>query len=97
MEKTADPDIVIESRGNDWIRYRRSDGRRWEVHGICDRRGDCLVGAIVDGKVISRADVDSLRETDIRLQSQLDVPVTPEFNTCCGSDLFTYIDLGGGE
>lgn len=29
-----------------YVRYRNAAGRRWEVHGVCDRRGDCWVGAV---------------------------------------------------
>lgn len=93
MEKTADPHIVIEARGKNWVRYRRTDGRRWEVHGTCDRRGDCLVGAVTNGKTITQDDIGRLRDGDTRLQSNLDIPVTPEFDTCCGSDIFKYIEL----
>ena len=28
-----------------------------------------------------------------RIDSELDVPVTPEFDTCCGADIFTYVEL----
>ena len=46
---TADPGIVIEEQREGYVRYRRDDGYRWEVHGICDQRGDCLIGAKIEG------------------------------------------------
>lgn len=69
MQLTADPTVVIEHERPGYVRYRSLDGRRWEIHGTCDYRGDCLVGA-----------VDPLlgpRET------RLDVPVLPGFEGCC--------------
>lgn len=67
---TADPYVFIEEEYKGYVRYQNTlTGRRWEVFGICDYRGDCIVGA-----------VDPLlgpRET------RLDVPVTPEFENCC--------------
>ena len=78
---TLDPDVFIEDERTGYVRYRRTDGRRWEVWGECDYRGDCLVGA-----------VDPLlgpRET------RLDVPVTPEFAGCCPLQ-FVELAPGGG-
>lgn len=66
---TADPDVLIEEERVGYIRYRAADGRRWEIEGICDYRGACLVGA-VDPLLGLRG-------------SRLDVPVTPEFTGCC--------------
>ena len=66
---TADPTVVIESRREGYVRYRRSDGARWEVRGSCDMRGDCLVGA-----------VDPLLGPP---EDRLDVPVLPGFTGCC--------------
>jgi hypothetical protein len=28
-----------------------------------------------------------------RIDSEMDVPVTPEFQTCCGADIFQYEEL----
>jgi len=68
--ETADPDVVIEDERAGYVRYRSlSTGRRWEVTGVCDYRGDCLVGAI-DPLLGPRG-------------SRLDVPVTPDFKGCC--------------
>lgn len=44
-EPTCDPHVVIEERREGYIRYRCDDGRRWEVHGVCDGRGHCWQGA----------------------------------------------------
>lgn len=85
---TADPTTLIEEQREGYVRYRSiTEGRRWEVHGTCDRRGDCLVGAVIDGKELTRADIDAASE---RLVSALDVPVTPEFEGCCP---FTFTEL----
>lgn len=45
MIPTADPDVFIEEQREGYIRYQRTDGLRWEVHGICDGRGWCYEGA----------------------------------------------------
>lgn len=98
MIATADPDVFIEEQREGYCRYRRiSDGRRWEVHGFCDRRGDCIVGAVIEGygEIKNHADIERAKKKlgVERLISEMDVPVTPEFNTCCGSDRFTYVEL----
>lgn len=93
-EPTADPAVVIEARGDGWVRYQSADGRRWEVHGQCDRRGDCLIGAVVDGRTLTRQDVDRMRLTGERPDSLLDVPVTPEFAECCAAaGLLIFVSL----
>mgnify|MGYP001566593262 CR=1 FL=1 len=70
MLPTYDPDVFIEEERVGYVRYHRvSDGRRWEVWGVCDYRGDCIVGA-VDPPLGPR-------------EGRLDVPVTPEFSGCC--------------
>src|SRR5215469_2836649 len=97
---TVDPEIFIEARGERWVRYRRiTDGRRWAVHGVCDRRGDCLIGAVMTnehGELEQIRDHEHLAELSKRLgrdrpDTELDVPVTPEFHGCCP---FTYVELG---
>lgn len=105
MQPTADPDVFIEEQRPadapaglaEYIRYRRvSDGRRWEVHGTCDRRGDCLVGAIIEGELVkSKAHLNRLKKKlgKERIDSEMDVPVTPEFASCCGADRFAYVEL----
>lgn len=66
---TADPDVVIEYKGENVVRYRSAAGRRWEVHGTCDLRGHCIEGAV--DPLLGPAD------------GRLDVPVTPKFKGCC--------------
>lgn len=90
MIATADPDVVIEERRPGYVRYRHSDGRRWEVHGVCDRRGDCLVGAVIvtsAGPVQIRDHAHlELMKRELgreRVDSELDVPVGPGFTGCC--------------
>ena len=96
MLPTADPTVFIEEQRSGYVRYRQADGRRWVVRGTCDRRGDCLLGAVIEGEVVEDHEhLAELRERlgRDRIDSELDVPVTPEFKTCCGSDLFTYEEL----
>lgn len=97
MEPTWDPTVVIEERRAGYVRYRSTHtGRRWEVHGTCDQRGDCLIGAVVDGELVrDHAHLAELaaRLAPRRVDSDLDVPVTPEFDSCCGADLFRYVEL----
>jgi hypothetical protein len=69
MIATLDPHVFIEDERPGYVRYRADDGRRWEVVGTCDYRGDCLVGAVDP--------VLGPRET------RLDVPVGPGFSGCC--------------
>ena len=89
---TADPYVVIEEQREGYVRYRNLDGRRWEVHGTCDKRGNCLIGAVIDGEEVR--DLDHLTEIAAkkpgRIDSELDVPVTPEFSGCCP---FTFVEL----
>ena len=100
--KTADPYVVMEAKGEGYVRYRcTKTGRRWEVFGKCDRRGDCLIGAVVDtpdGEVHIKehAHLERLVQTlgRERIDSELDVPVTPEFDSCCP---FTYKELERGN
>lgn len=90
LEPTCDPEIFIEEQRVGFIRYRRiTDGRRWEVHGICDKRANCLVGATINGEFVST--IERARELALSYMG-LDCPVTPEFKGCCP---FTYIELPG--
>lgn len=89
--------MVIEDRSPGYVRYRRlHDGRRWEVYGICDRRGNCLIGSVIGGEVVR--DKEHLAELTARLghrpDTPLDVPVTPELRDCCP---FTYVELERGH
>lgn len=104
---TADPSVFVEETRHAYTRYRQIDPerpdvvvRRWEVHGTCDRRGDCLIGAVVetpDGPTVVRSKRHLARLVKAagrdRIDSELDVPVTPEFDTCCGADRFSYVEL----
>lgn len=85
MTPTSDPSVLIEEQRVGYIRYRCKDGRRWEVEGVCDRRGHCLVGAVIDGAQVR--DLDHLAEIAAakpgRIDSELDVPVLPGFSGCC--------------
>lgn len=91
---TFDPHVFIEEQRPGYIRYWRIiDGRRWEVYGTCDYRGDCLIGSSIDGETVrDHAHLNELK-TRLgveRLVSEMDVPVTPEFEGCCP---FTYVEL----
>lgn len=94
MIPTADPDVLLEERRDGYWRYRRiSNGERWEVRGVCDRRGHCLVGATLHGEFIR--DLEHLSNLCARLgvlrpDSDLDVPVTTSFKGCCP---FRYVVL----
>lgn len=106
---TVDPYVYIEHAVPGYTRYQQVDEagkvvRRWEVAGTCDRRGDCLVGAVVEApdgtpvQLASTAHIAQLanRWGRARIDTELDVPVTPEFDTCCGADRFTYTELPVG-
>lgn len=44
---TCDPYVFIEAKSGNYVRYRNVlTGRRWEVYGVCDKRGNCWEGAI---------------------------------------------------
>jgi hypothetical protein len=94
---TCDPFVKIEEQREGYVRYRRTtDGRRWEVWGVCDQRGDCLIGAVFAGEVIrDHAHLDEIkRRTGLeRIGPDLDVPETPEYDVCCGADIFRYVEL----
>lgn len=45
MTPTCDPFVFIEAQDVSYVRYQRTDGRRWEVHGQCDNCGRCWEGA----------------------------------------------------
>lgn len=79
-EPTVDPSIRITHRGEGLIRYQHVDGRRWEVRGVCDHRGDCLVGAVIDGEFVETQE----RAHELALAYDgPDVPVGPGFSGCC--------------
>lgn len=75
---TSDPHVFIEEQREGYVRYRCTDGRRWEVHGICDHRRDCMVGAVVDGVLI-----ETVEQARALPKPDLDCPVGPGFKDCC--------------
>ena len=77
---TVDPHVQIEEQRDGYVRYTSDDGRRWEVLGTCDHRGDCLIGAVIDGEVVETP--ERARELAVAYTG-LDVPVTPKFEGCC--------------
>lgn len=46
LTETCDPFVWIEEKSQGYVRYVNLEGRRWEVHGVCDQRGDCWEGAV---------------------------------------------------
>lgn len=83
---TADPDVVAEQLEQGCAVYRNVvSGRRWRVKGTCDRRGDCLIGAVIDGVVVrDHAHLADLARTNARVDSHLDVPLGPGYDgSCC--------------
>ena len=96
--ETADETIRIEAQSTSYTRYQRgTDGRRWIVEGTCDHRGDCLIGMSIEGwgTIGNHGDIVQAKQ-DLgveRIDSLMDVPVTPEFDECCGADRFTYTEL----
>lgn len=78
MERTADPHVWIEERQEGYLRYRRDDGRRWEVHGVCDDNRACMVGAVVGGTLI-----ETVEQARALPRPELDCPVGPGFKGCC--------------
>ena len=88
LQRTVDPNVGIEDIREGYVRYRRiTDGRRWEVHGVCDKRGHCLVGANINGEHVST--IERARELAAAYAGP-DCPVTPEFKGCCP---FTFVEL----
>jgi hypothetical protein len=106
QKPTSDPDVFIEASGSGFVRYwRRTDNRRWQVNGTCQRLGECLVGAVItlgNGSLYTIPDLDSLTSLQLslgrkRLDAEEDVPVTPEFNSCCAARGFlTFVELAPG-
>ena len=79
MEATAEAGVLIEERRSGYVRYA-GYGRRWEVYGICDHRGDCIVGAVIDGEFVST--LERAHELAVAYDGP-DVPVGPGFEGCC--------------
>jgi|SRR5262252_7884071 len=99
LTPTADPTVRIEEQSPGYVRYQANDGRRWEVRGVCDRRGDCLIGANIQTpwgleEITSKQDLDDLTlelGTD-RIDSELDVPVGPGFTGCCPLEVTVLVN-----
>lgn len=85
LQPTADPTVYIEEQRPGYVRYVNDEGRRWEVVGTCDQRGDCLVGAVIDGvEIRDKAHLANIAARKLgRVDSELDVPVLPGFTGCC--------------
>ncbi len=75
---TLDPDIVIEEQHDGYVRYRNTNGQRWEVHGDCDDNRACMVGAVVGGVLI-----ETVEQAQALPTPGLDCPVGPGFTGCC--------------
>lgn len=76
---TMDPDVLIEKESPGYVLYHNiRSGKRWEVHGICDGRRDCMVGAVVDGVLI-----ETVEQARALPTPKLDCPVAPGFTGCC--------------
>lgn len=89
-EPTSDSHVVIEERSSGYVRYRSDDGCRWEVRGECDHRGLCLIGAIIQTpeglvEINSLEHIERLKQElgRDRIDSELDVSVSPGFEGCC--------------
>ena len=98
LTPTADPTVRIEEQLPGYVRYQSNDGRRWEVRGVCDRRGNCLIGANIqtpNGLV----EIESLEHLyrleaefgERRIDSELDVPVGPGFEGCCPLEITVLV------
>jgi hypothetical protein len=47
MFKTIDPDVFILEQEPNRIKYFRKDtNQTWEVFGVCNKCGDCIIGAV---------------------------------------------------
>lgn len=80
MISTIDNSIFIEEKTDSYIKYLSVDGKRWEVHGICDHRGDCIVGSVINGEFVST--IERAHELAMSYEGP-DIPVGPGFSGCC--------------
>lgn len=99
MLPTSDPHVLIEERASAYVRYHDDEGHRWEVRGECDRRGYCLVGAVIQTpngpvEIESVEHLEQLkRELRVeRIDAELDVPVGPGFEGCCPLEITVLAD-----
>jgi hypothetical protein len=80
MEPTSDPHVFIEEQREGYVRYVNDEGKRWEVLGRCDHRGNCLLGAVIDGEEVKTLE----RAGELaRAYAGPDIPVGPGFSGCC--------------
>lgn len=87
-QKTAVGNVWLEASSNsNYWRYVNHRGERWEVHGTCDKRGNCLIGAVLDGEEIKT--IERARELALAYEG-LDWPVYYDFSGCCD---FKYVIL----
>ena len=99
MAETSDKHVVIEEHAPGYVRYRSDEGSRWEVRGECIKLGYCLIGATIqtpDGLVTveSLEHIEKLKqELGVeRIDSELDVPVGPGFESCCPLEVTVLAD-----
>lgn len=95
MKPTVDPEVFIESCDGDSITYQRSDGLRWRVTGQCDKRGFCMLGAVVTGPDDKEVIIKSVEQLNklakkwnrighIQSDEPLDVPTNINYDgSCC--------------
>jgi hypothetical protein len=78
--RTVDPHILIEYQRPGFVVYRRDDGKRWSVSGVCDHRRYCMVGAVVNGQLI-----ETVEQARALPTPELDCPVGPGYKpeVCC--------------
>lgn len=99
LTPTADSTVRIEHVEPGYVRYQANDGRRWEVRGVCERKGFCLVGAVIQTpngleQIESLEHLDALKAAlgAERIDSEMDVPVGPGFEGCCLLEITTLGD-----
>lgn len=99
LTPTADDTVRIEYQEEGLVRYQALDGSRWEVRGVCDRRGNCLVGAVIETSngLVEIASLEHLEQLKQelgveRIDSEMDVPVGPGFEGCCPLEVTVLAD-----
>lgn len=99
LTPTSDETVRIERQELGYVLYQSVDGRRWEVRGVCDRRGYCMIGAVIetlDGmlEIQSLEHLEQLKQEldKERLDSEMDVPVGPGFEGCCPLEVTVLAD-----
>jgi hypothetical protein len=93
-DKTADSEVFVIECDKNSLTYERSDGHVWKVTGKCDKRGLCMLGAVVlspYGEEVLIEHVEQLnrlarewnREGHIQTDEDLDVPISYNYNQSC--------------